>query len=571
MNVLRALRLKASSKLRVDRSAVDDMAWGDVDLTALGNAVADAWTDRRITRAAVEEIYAYVEADAFTTDADGKRKLLVSKLHGPHHVIKGNKIVLSSPGMYALVGRLGQTKWGTGAVEAAKEHIRRHYNQLGEELPDSVKVTLPTGAIRVYYKTFADGTTKPFWVIRSSNSFEDNAGQILPQAGLEWSVKAGDVLDLMWGHRGYLNLYHEPAATIGYCTGQMMMGRFLTEWGWFFDSTLAQKAIDWIEKEGDNAGASIEVIYDAARMIGDTFPDAVLIVGRALCHRDRAENSLTSAAALPVMEGTMSDLQDLAAIIGEDEAQQVLEDSLRMTAEYEKSGMRFKTEDGGADAEAETDEGEAVDEKSEVAKEVAEDTEIVSAELTADGEAGANEVEPEAALETNVSEKVEEAVEEVAVDEGTVVTAELTEPDSEVATEEKANIAPDTISLPIDSLWDLIGTQVQETIEAALQPLQAQSATIAAVLESLSAAQAAAEERVSRIEGSVEKHEKTIGSAKVIFTGSKQQSMRPSQREDKTDDAQAEAVSQITPEQVLNDNQSAVAYWNERRKKTYGY
>jgi len=565
MNILRALRLKASSKLRVDRSAVDDTAWGDVDLTALGNAVAEAWTERRITRAAVEEIYAYVEADAFTTDADGKRKLLVSKLHGPHHNVKGNKIVLSSPGLYALVGRLGQTKWGTSAVEAAKEHIRRHYNQLGEELPDSVKVTLPTGTIRVYRKTFADGTTRPFWTIRSSNSFEDNAGQIIPQAGLEWSVKAGDVLDLMWGHRGYLNLYHEPAATIGYCTGQMMMGRFLAEWGWFFDSTLAQKAIDWIEKEGDNAGASIEVIYDAARMIGDTFPDAVLIVGRALCHRDRAENSLTSAAALPVMEGTMSDLQDLAAIIGEDEAQQVLEDSLRMTAEYEKSGMRFKTEDDGANTEAETDEGEAVDE-------VAEGTEVVSAELTADGEASANEVEPEAALETDVSEKVDKgSVEEVAVEEGTAATAELTEPDSEVATDEKADIAPDVVSLPIDSLWDLIGTQVQETIEAALQPLQAQSAAVAAILESLSAAQADASERVSRLEGSVDKHEKTIGSAKVIFTGSKQQSMRPSQREDKADDAQAEAVSQITPEQVLNDNQAAVAFWNERRKKQYGY
>ena len=95
MSILKALKAKASSKLRVDRGATDETSWGDVDLTKLGGDIAEAWADHRITRAAIEEIYAFVEPDAYGED----RKLLVTKLHGPHHVVKGNKIVLSTSGL----------------------------------------------------------------------------------------------------------------------------------------------------------------------------------------------------------------------------------------------------------------------------------------------------------------------------------------------------------------------------------------------------------------------------------------------------------------------------------------
>ena len=542
MSILRALKAKASSKLRVDRGSVDETSWGDMDLTKLDNDIAEAWADHRITRAAIEEIYAFVEPDAYSEDDNRGRKLLVTKLHGPHHVVKGNKIVLSTSGLYALVRRLGQTKWGDEAVAKAKDHIRRHYNQFGQELPDSVKVTKPTGRIHVYRRHLADGTDKNFWVIRSSNSFEDNGGRIIPQKGLEWACNAGEVLEFMWGHRGYLNLYHEPAATVGVCVGQMMMGRFLVEWGWFFDTEMARKTVEWVEKEGDNAGASVEIIFDGAQMVGNEYPDAVLVVGRALCHRDRAENSLTTASALPVVEGNMSNIEDLAAIIGEDEAKQVLEDSVSMTAKLEESGISFKT-----DEESEVEEVVAVVEETEV---VAEPVAEPVVELT----------EPVAEVldvQTEVTEeKVEPVVEEV-------VTEAVVEEDK---TEEVAEPIPE-VRLDVDELWEKeLVERVANAITEAVKPIVEQSGTILSMVESLTKALQDIDKKTVEMEAQMEKHEKTIGTARVIFSGEEQRQMRPTQKADAS-----ELVSEITAETVLTDNEQARAHYVERRKRIYGY
>lgn len=61
-------------------------------------------------------------------DGDGGGDLSVNAVKYPHHEIKGDKLVVSTPGIQAAFARARQQGVATGAVMA---HIKKHYNELG--------------------------------------------------------------------------------------------------------------------------------------------------------------------------------------------------------------------------------------------------------------------------------------------------------------------------------------------------------------------------------------------------------------------------------------------------------
>lgn len=524
------------TRLRIDREAVDETPWGEVDLTALGNQVAEAWRNGEITRAAIEEIYAYVEDEAFDKDADGKRKLLVTKLHGPHHVIKGGKIVLSRPGLFALAQRLHQAKWPAEAIGKAKAHVRRHYEQLDVEIPESLKATAAGGLVRVYKVKADNGEPVYMWVARTSNSFEDNAGTIIPQAALEWAVQAGDVLEMLWGHRGYLNLYHVQNAVVGYCTGQMVVGRFLLEWGYFFDSELARKAIEWMEREADVVGASIEFIYDGARMLGGTYPDAVLIVGRALCHRDRAENSYTGAALYTTEEGTMSTFEDLVAIVGEEEAKRLVGETVELTVKLENAGVECKTDDDVDGEKAEVAEGEKADEG--------------------------------AVAQADEGEKVNES-EKANTAEGVTGTVDIDDLVSKAIADALVQVQ-NALQAEVGKFAEALATMRQEleTVKAGLGPVGEALTKVAQELDAVKARQGEQDEMLANTRKAMSELEGTVQSAKLVFRPSEVEAMRPSRVDAKvgSEDLDVAELERLA-KQVLDNNQAAVEYWRARRQR----
>src|SRR5438105_3712988 len=136
-------RVEGGNRMKVSNSTISDTAWGDVDKSALGKRLADAYAAGDATRANIEEVYAYVPADAFGKDADGNSKFSYSKAWGPHHEVKGGTIVLNRGGVHAcavaLAGGRSEPSLSSGAIASAKAHIRGHYKDLDEEPPDSLK------------------------------------------------------------------------------------------------------------------------------------------------------------------------------------------------------------------------------------------------------------------------------------------------------------------------------------------------------------------------------------------------------------------------------------------------
>lgn len=130
---------------KVDNQKISRRAWGDVDKSALGKRLAAAYTAGDVTRAQIGEVYAYVPPDAFSKSDDGPQ-FAYSKAWGPHHEVAGDTIVLNANGVHAaaaaLAGARAEPSLAGAALRSAKAHLRRHYRQLKEEPPDSLKESL---------------------------------------------------------------------------------------------------------------------------------------------------------------------------------------------------------------------------------------------------------------------------------------------------------------------------------------------------------------------------------------------------------------------------------------------
>jgi hypothetical protein len=143
---------EAKTKLKVNTSKVSDTAWGDVDKTALGNSLADAYAAGQVTKAQIREVYAFVPDDAFGTDAEGQPTFAYTKAFGPHHEIINAEIVLNRAGLgaaaAALAGARGAPSLSVDEKKAAMTHLRKHYAAIKEDAPAGIKESStqpPTG------------------------------------------------------------------------------------------------------------------------------------------------------------------------------------------------------------------------------------------------------------------------------------------------------------------------------------------------------------------------------------------------------------------------------------------
>ncbi len=127
---------------------ISSTAWGDVDKTALGNAVAKAFASGSITRAQIKTIYLYVPDEAFGKDSDGNPTFAYTKCKLPVAEFSGGAITINRNGVHAaaaaMAGGRGGADLPSDAAAAAKRKLRGLYRKLKETAPDSLKESVQT-------------------------------------------------------------------------------------------------------------------------------------------------------------------------------------------------------------------------------------------------------------------------------------------------------------------------------------------------------------------------------------------------------------------------------------------
>jgi len=288
----------------------------------------------------------------------------------------------------------------------------------------------------------------------------------------------------------------------------------------------------------------------------------------------------------------MSDLKDLASIIGEDEAKRILDDTIEMTAALEASGIRFKTvkiDASATDEAALTVGGSDGDVKPEVGAKGGETS--VASEASEEGgdshevpkkggespvdfvasEKGTNVPAAPEALEkggeTSVASEVSE--ESMAGPDKPEADAQMVAPHSESGTSSAA--VPGAVVLDVEELWNTgLGDKVAGVVNGAMTAadVSPQIAALAQAAESLTKLVGALEVKVGVLAEQVERHDKAVAGARVIFTGEAQSRMRPTQQVSNASGEEASANG-ITADTVMNDNAAAIRYWQEKRKNQF--
>ena len=298
-----------------------ETVWGEIDKTALAEAVKEHYAAGEFSRADVEEIYAYAPDAAFSEDAAGERELLTSKLGGPHHEVDGDEIVLNKSGVIALAealsGARGGVDWDEEWVAQAKEHVARHYDELDMELPGALKTV----------SVWRDKDGALVWQAISSCAVWDLEGEKVSTEAMDHAIKSNAAKD----NFGELRVEHLTASRIGVCTGQKRLGIFLLEWGAFDDNDRGRTAYETIK--ADNSGkyrVSIGFWYGNDDLVDGIFKKI-----------EQFERSVTTRPAVPytaigiagggkgVMGKTVSAeaKATLEKLVGAEEAAQVLAQS----------------------------------------------------------------------------------------------------------------------------------------------------------------------------------------------------------------------------------------------------
>lgn len=125
---------------------ISDTAWGDIDKTALGNAVAAAYASGDMTKAQVRLVYLYVPDEAFGADADGKPTFAYTKAKLPVAEVGNGTITFNRNAIHAAAGAHGVqgADLPGAAMTAAKRRLRGLYRKLKETPPDAIKESTAT-------------------------------------------------------------------------------------------------------------------------------------------------------------------------------------------------------------------------------------------------------------------------------------------------------------------------------------------------------------------------------------------------------------------------------------------
>ena len=129
--------------LKINRTKIGEKAWGEVDKTALGNALAKAYAAGDASKALIRFVYLYAPDDAFDKDSDGNPTFAHSKAKLPICEVSGAEVFVNRNGVHAAAGALGGARSmpdvPSNMMTAAKRRLRGLYRKLKEDIPDSLK------------------------------------------------------------------------------------------------------------------------------------------------------------------------------------------------------------------------------------------------------------------------------------------------------------------------------------------------------------------------------------------------------------------------------------------------
>jgi hypothetical protein len=121
----------------IDAEAVSNTAWGSVNKTAMKNKLARDQADGvPNVNQAIKEVYAIVGS---VNDKNTWKY--------PHHILRGNTVVLNKNGLASAAGYLAADNTNPADLrKKAARHLRKHYRKLDMEVPEGLSAVLESSS-----------------------------------------------------------------------------------------------------------------------------------------------------------------------------------------------------------------------------------------------------------------------------------------------------------------------------------------------------------------------------------------------------------------------------------------
>lgn len=203
----------------------------------------------------------------------------------------------------------------------------------------------------------ADG--RDLWVAFSSTAFFDREDEIISRKAMDYGIAHADKT----GERGPLRLLHLPGADVGRCEVQLREGCMLIEAGPWDETPMAEATKATLAEHPDDWMVSVGYLYNPELLKDGVYEDEVIFRERSIVSAGKSANPFTMIDVVKrnAEAKDMSTEQELKALLGDDLAQQVLEQAGQKTEEIAQN-VAFKSKD--------KPEEEAVGEKAEEEKAV---------------------------------------------------------------------------------------------------------------------------------------------------------------------------------------------------------
>jgi hypothetical protein len=123
-------------------TTISDTPWGDVDKSAIGSNLANAYAKGNAPKAQIKFVYLVVPNEAFGKDADGNSTFAYSKASFPIAEVSSTTITINRNGVHAAAQRLVSGNLSAADLTAAKRRLRGLYKKLKETPPAATKESL---------------------------------------------------------------------------------------------------------------------------------------------------------------------------------------------------------------------------------------------------------------------------------------------------------------------------------------------------------------------------------------------------------------------------------------------
>lgn len=257
------------------------------------------------------------------------------------------------------------------------------------------------------FKTIKGEDGRDYWVSISGSAFLDLEKEIISQEALDHAIHFHDAT----GMRGPLRIYHFDETEVGECLISLRVRNFLIEAGYWYDGELADEAKEWSENEDSDPAVSVGFFFVPDDFVGNIY-QKVIIFERSLVRAVDAACPWTLLKSIKEVEvGTK---EQLAAIVGEENAEEIVSQAATKSKELEEEGVAFKDTDGSEDVEEKVDEADAEEseepEASDADEEDADEEEDVAPEVESEEEEEDESEEAGDEEEEEESKTVEELV-----------------------------------------------------------------------------------------------------------------------------------------------------------------